>query len=162
MNSYQAIRCGPSLAAALLITVGLFGCGPRAGSGWSGFDGGNEQAVRTVLTQQADDWNKGDIEGFMQGYWKSDQLRFCSGGKVTRGWQATLDGYRVRYASRAKMGRLAFDQLVITPLADDVVFVVGRWKVTRDNSVGGMFTLIFRRIEGQWLIIHDHTSVDSS
>lgn len=158
----QTIRIGPSLAAALLISVGLLGCGPRAGSAWSGLGGSNEQAVRAVLAQQADDWNEGDIEGFMRGYWKSDQLRFCSGGKVTRGWQATLDGYRVRYASRAKMGRLTFDQLVVSPLADDVVFVVGRWKVTRDNSVGGMFTLIFRRIEGQWLIIHDHTSVDSS
>lgn len=118
-----------------------------------------EDAIRQVLQTQQKAWNDGDIDQFMQSYWKSDELTFSSGGKVTRGWQATLDGYKQRYTSRREMGTLAFSELEITPLGRDAALVLGNWRLTREaDTPGGKFSLVFRRIEGQWLIVHDHTS----
>ncbi len=142
--------------------AGLSGCAPGARPAWGAPDKAAQQDVRTVLKDQVGAWNAGDIDGFMAGYWRSDELRFCSGKTMTRGWQATLDRYHRRYSSRELMGRLTFDQLDFTALADDAMLVVGRWRVEREEAVGGLFSLIFRRFDSRWVIIHDHTSVDSS
>lgn len=120
-------------------------------------------ALRALLSAQAEAWNRGDLDRFMQDYWKSDELTFSSGGKIQRGWQATMDGYRTRYPDKAQMGQVAFDELDFTSLGPDAQLVLGRWRLTRDSGpIGGRFTLVFRRIEGQWKIIHDHTSRDAS
>jgi len=120
-------------------------------------------AIRQVLLTQQQAWNDGDIDTFMQSYWKSDELTFSSGGKVTRGWQATLDSYRERYSTRQEMGQLDFSDLEVTALGDDAALVLGHWHLTRDaDDLGGKFTLVFRRILGEWLIIHDHTSKSES
>jgi ketosteroid isomerase-like protein len=116
--------------------------------------------IEKVLQAQAKAWNEGNIDEFMEGYWKSDMLTFSSGGKTTRGWAETLANYKKRYPTREKMGKLQFDKLEITLLGADAVLVLGRWHLQRDNdSVGGAFTLVFRRIDGAWVIVHDHTSV---
>jgi len=122
--------------------------------------GADERAdIETVLTRQAAAWNRGDIDAFMEHYWKSDGLTFSSGGQTTRGWTPTKEGYQRRYPTREQMGRLEFSQLEFTLLGDSAALVLGRWQLTRDTaSVGGNFTLIFRRLDGRWLIIHDHTS----
>ncbi len=121
------------------------------------------RAIRDLLQAQAEAWNRGDLDRFMQDYWKSDELTFSSGGKIQRGWQATMDGYRMRYPNQAQMGRVAFDELEFTSLGPDAQMVLGRWRLTRESGVlGGRFTLILRRIDGQWKIIHDHTSRDES
>ena len=115
--------------------------------------------VEVVLDAQVEAWNRGDIEAFMQGYWNSEQLTFSSEGSTRRGWSATLARYRERYRSREQMGRLTFDNLNAQPLAADAVLVLGHWNVDRESGpIGGNFTLIFRRIDGRWVIIHDHTS----
>lgn len=115
-------------------------------------------AIEAVLYDQADAWNRGDIDAFMQGYWKSDKLSFSSGGKVTRGWQATRDGYTQRYPTREAMGKLKFSQLEVTPLGEDAALVLGNWHLERTEPVGGNFTLVMRKIEGRWVVAHDHTS----
>jgi beta-aspartyl-peptidase (threonine type) len=100
----------------------------------------------------------------MEHYWKSDDLTFSSGGKTTRGWQATLDNYRKRYPTREAMGRVSFSELEITPLGsstdeDGAAMVLGRWQLDGESEpVGGNFTLVFRKIDGKWVIVHDHTS----
>jgi uncharacterized protein (TIGR02246 family) len=115
--------------------------------------------LQAVLKQQADAWNRGDIDAFMEHYWKSDELSFSSGGQTTRGWQSTKENYQRRYPTPEKMGRLTFSQLEITPLGDSAAIVLGRWQLARDESpVGGNFSLVCRKIDGKWLIIHDHTS----
>ena len=115
--------------------------------------------VAAVLAQQAEAWNRGDIDAFMQHYWKSDELTFSSGGQTTRGWKSTKENYERRYPTREKMGQLTFSQLEVTPLDDSTALVLGRWRLARDESpVGGNFTLVFRKIDGKWVIIHDHTS----
>ncbi len=115
--------------------------------------------IEAVLAAQAVTWNRGDIDEFMKSYWNSDQLTFSSGGETTRGWTNTRDRYRKRYSTREQMGQLRFSDLETTLLGDSAVLVLGRWRLTHEiTSVGGNFSLILRRIDGKWLIIHDHTS----
>ncbi len=115
--------------------------------------------IESVLTAQQAAWNAGDIEGFMQGYWNSPDLRFASGGSVTYGFDETLDGYRARYDGADAMGRLSFTELDIEPLSEDAAMAFGRWRLDRETDApGGLFTLIFRKKNGDWVIVHDHTS----
>jgi beta-aspartyl-peptidase (threonine type) len=119
-----------------------------------------DQEIRSILDAQVVSWNKGDLEGFMTGYWKSPELTFFSGSDVTSGWQQTLDRYRKRYQSEGReMGKLAFSELQIKPAGDSAAWVRGRWKlVTSKETLGGLFTLIFQRTPDGWRIVHDHTS----
>jgi L-asparaginase / beta-aspartyl-peptidase len=114
--------------------------------------------IRAVLTQQAEAWNRGDIDAFMEHYWKSDELTFSSGGQTTRGWKSTKENYQRRYPTREKMGRLTFSQLEITPLGNEAALVLGQWRLEREEPVAGNFSVVFRKIDGRWVIIHDHTS----
>ena len=118
--------------------------------------------ITNLLDRQAAAWNTGDLEDFMQPYWQSPDLTFSSGGRVTRGWVPTLEGYRKRYPTRESMGHLAFSDLEITELGADAALVLGRWRLDRDDPVGGTFTLVMRKDEdaGRWVIIHDHPSRD--
>ena len=115
-------------------------------------------AIRKVMDDQAAAWNRGDVEGFMQGYWKSEKLTFVS-SRVTRGWQQTLDNYKRSYDTREKMGTLTFSDLEITILSKDAALVLGSWSLKRANDApGGKFTLIFRKFKEGWRVVHDHTS----
>jgi len=116
-------------------------------------------AVRAVLESQAAAWNRGDIEGYMEGYAKEDTTEFVSGDTIMRGWQAVLERYKARYDTRAKMGTLTFSELEIKPLSEYYIMASGRWQLTRDaDTPHGRFTLIFRRTGAGWRIVHDHTS----
>jgi beta-aspartyl-peptidase (threonine type) len=119
-----------------------------------------KDAVRQVLDAQVAAWNKGDLKGFMAGYWKSDNLSFFSGKDKTHGWQATLERYQKRYQAEGReMGKLTFDELEIEALGPDTAWVRGRWKVvTSKETLGGLFTLIFKKLPEGWRIVHDHTS----
>ncbi len=116
--------------------------------------------IRYVLDAQVAAWNRGDLDGFMAGYWNSDEMTFCSGGTVTKGWQATLDRYRKRYQADGKeMGKLTFDDVRIEVITSDVALVRGRWKL--DLSTGkpeGLFTLQMKRLPEGWRVVYDHTS----
>ncbi|NNE68004.1 MAG: SnoaL-like domain-containing protein [Pyrinomonadaceae bacterium] len=118
-----------------------------------------ENAIRDVINRQVDDWNKGDIEGFMEGYWKSPDLRFVSGNTVSKGWQAAYDRYKKGYDTREKMGTLSFSELEITVLNKKSAFVTGRFTLVRKKDTPtGLFTLVFRKLDGGWKVVHDHTS----
>lgn len=115
--------------------------------------------IRAVLRDQSDAWNAGDVERFMEYYWKSDRLTFSSGGIVTRGWAETLANYRRRYPTPERMGTVRFDAIEVFPLGADAAMVLGEWHLEREpDALHGNFTLVFRKIDGRWLIIHDHTS----
>jgi beta-aspartyl-peptidase (threonine type) len=123
-------------------------------------DGNAVAEIRAVLDAQVVAWNKGDLEGFMNGYWRSPELTFTSGATLTKGWDETLARYKKRYQSEGReMGTLAFSDLEIQTLGPDSALVRGQWKLTlKDASPGGRFTLILRRFPEGWRIIHDHTS----
>lgn len=122
-----------------------------------------EVDVRALLAAQSSDWNRGDIEAFMAGYWKSDSTTFAGAKGVFRGWQALLDRYRRDYPDRAAMGTLTFSDLEITTLAPDAAFALGHWHLDRASGpVGGVFSLVLRKFPEGWRIIHDHTSTVES
>jgi ketosteroid isomerase-like protein len=116
-------------------------------------------AIRAVLDAQTAAWNRGDIEGFMDGYARSDHIVFVSGSTLTHGWQTVFDRYKKNYDTRDKMGTLAFSDLDIKVVGKDAAFVTGRWQLTRyqDTPKGG-FTLIFRLTKAGWRIVHDQTT----
>lgn len=115
--------------------------------------------LRNIFDQQAKAWNRGDLKQFMESYWKSPELTFSGGGKTTRGWQETLKRYQKSYSTREKMGHLTFSDLEITILGPNAALVLGRWHLKREaDEPEGNFSVVFRRIGGKWLIIHDHSS----
>ncbi len=116
-------------------------------------------AIRAVLDAQRDAWNRGDIEGYMDGYERSEQTVFVSGDNLTRGWQTVLDRYKKNYNTREKMGTLTFSDLEITLPGKESAVVLGRWHLKRvGDEPHGRFTLIFKKTKQGWKIIHDHTS----
>jgi hypothetical protein len=117
--------------------------------------------LKGILEKQAASWNRGDIPAFMDAYWRSDKLTFSSGGKTTRGWEATRDQYLKNYPDRKTMGTLKFSELEVQSLDDHAALMLGRWHLTRDQPVGGNFSLVWQRIDGKWVIIHDHSSKDA-
>ncbi len=119
-----------------------------------------KEAIRQVLVDQVNAWNAGNLEGFMEGYWKSDDLIFTSDGRIRRGWQAALDAYREHY-TRDTMGQLSFSDLDIVLTGDNEAVVLGRWQVNEvEGNPSGDFTLVLRKFVDGWRIIRDHTSSD--
>jgi ketosteroid isomerase-like protein len=119
-------------------------------------------AVRAVLEAQSQAWNRGELEGYMDGYARSRDTVFVSGDDVTRGWQPVLDRYRKRYDSREKMGMLTYSDLEITPIGNDAAIALGRWHLKRaKDEPHGRFTLLFRKTKQGWKIVHDHSSAAS-
>ena len=116
-------------------------------------------AIKAVMDAQRDAWNRGDVEGYMDGYERSEKTVFVSGDNVTRGWQTVLERYKKSYDTREKMGVLTFSDLEINVLSNDSAVVLGSWSLKRANDQPhGKFTLIFRRTSKGWRIVHDHTS----
>lgn len=119
----------------------------------------DEQAILNILDQQTISWNKGDIDHFMDGYWKNDSLMFIGKNGITYGYTNTLNNYKKNYSDAGKMGQLKFTILHLNKLSSDTYFVVGKWYLTRTiGNIGGHYTLCFKKINGQWLIISDHSS----
>lgn len=115
--------------------------------------------ILAVVQRQVNGWNNGDIEAFMQGYARSDSLRFASGGKVTYGWTTMLERYRKGYPTRSAMGTLAFTDISVELLPPGAAMVFGTWRLKREkDEPWGLFTLLLKNINGEWRIVHDHTS----
>jgi ketosteroid isomerase-like protein len=103
-------------------------------------------------------WNKGDINGFMEYYWKSDSLKFIGSKGITYGWQKTYDNYINGYPTKEAMGILTFTIKEITQLSKTSIYVIGQWQLSKEKPSGGYFTLLWKKINGQWVIVADHTS----
>ncbi|WP_018148214.1 YybH family protein [Henriciella marina] len=145
------------LLAVILFAAGCAGS-PNAGSPASPMESAST-SIEAVVRAQAEAWNRGDIENFMQGYWPSPELRFASGGTVTRGFEQTLDRYETRYASREAMGKLSFSELETVQLSEDAAVLHGRWQLQRTSDApSGLLTLVFRKMDGEWQIISDTTT----
>lgn len=120
---------------------------------------GPEATIKTLLHRQTEEWNKGNLEGFMHTYWQSDSLLFIGKSGVTRGWQQTLENYKKGYPDTAAMGQLSFDILKVEKLSPDYFFVVGKWMLRRSmGNLSGHYSLLIRKINGQWKIVADHSS----
>ena len=142
-------------ASALLLVVLFVSCQQK-----TTIDKENiEVKILAVLNDQVRYWNEGDIEKYMAGYDRSDSLRFASGGKVSYGWESTLERYKNGYPDKSAMGLLTFSEIDITVISRDAAYVFGRWELQKENeNPWGLFTLIFRQTNDGWRIVHDHTS----
>ena len=119
----------------------------------------NELAVRKLLSDQSAAWNNGNIEEFMKGYWQNDSLMFVGKTGITYGWNNTLKNYKKGYPDTVTMGKLVFTLIHLQQLSPEYFHVTGKWHLQRSiGDVGGYFTLLFRKIKNQWVIISDHTS----
>ncbi len=146
----RMLRLG-MLLTALLALAGCAASPPAADT--------EAASIRAVLAGQSAAWNRGDIDGFMQGYWNSEQLRFASGDSVTYGWAAANQRYHAHYPDRAAMGALEFSDLDVELLAPDAAIVFGRWALQREHDrPHGLFTLVLRKTPDGWKISRDHTS----
>jgi ketosteroid isomerase-like protein len=141
------------------LTAGLTGGALSAATEIPPRNPNDDAEIRAVMSAQEAAWNRGDIDGFMNGYARSDATEFISGDKLTRGWQTVRDRYKKKYDSRAMMGTLHFSELKITRLSGDTALVIGCWRLDRKNDKPhGRFTLLFRRRPEGWRIVHDHSS----
>ena len=119
----------------------------------------DEKSIREILSDQTKAWNKGNLEDFMAGYWKSDSLLFIGKSGVNNGWQKTLENYQKSYPDTTAMGKLNFDLLELRQLSPEYFFVVGKWHLQRSiGNIGGHFSLLFNKINGKWKIVADHSS----
>jgi ketosteroid isomerase-like protein len=115
--------------------------------------------IRSLLDQQTEAWNRGDIEAFMAAYWKSDETEFVGANGVSHGWQALLERYRKNYPDRKAMGRLSFSNLEIHMVCADAAYAIWQFNLDReDDRPTGFFTLNFRRFAEGWRIVADHTT----
>lgn len=117
------------------------------------------EAIHAVLNQQVEAWNQGDIPNYMKGYWDSDSLRFSSGADITYGYHQTLERYQSKYTSKEIMGMLSFSDLKTEQLSETAAFTTGSWHLKRSRGdLNGRFTLVWKKINGNWRIVADHSS----
>jgi len=137
----------------LLLLLPLFLCFPSAAQET------NEHAIRQLLQQQQKAWNDGEIAGYMKGYWESDSLVFIGKNGPTYGYYPTLERYKKAYPDKQSMGNLKLAIISLRKLSDEYYFVIGKWALERTiGNLNGSFTLLFRKIQGKWVIVNDHSS----
>jgi hypothetical protein len=145
-----------------IVAIGLLllftTCQPSNQKGADKLNLNDEKSIREVLNKQVTAWNEGNIESFMQGYWKSDSLLFI-GSKITNGWDSTLARYKRSYPDKAAMGNLRFEIMRIDFISSDSYLVTGKYFLKREkDSPSGVFTLLFRKKNGLWVVVYDHTA----
>ena len=122
-----------------------------------------EKALIKIMKAQEFYWNKGDIQGFMEGYWNNTELVFVGKNGSTYGYQNTLENYKKGYPDKASMGQLHFDILHTQQWDKNTLQLIGKYTLTRENDQPtGYFTLLFRKIDSVWKIVSDHSSSSSS
>lgn len=124
----------------------------------SSFTAQDKTAILNLLSEQQNEWNKGDIPAFMKGYDRSDSMQFAGSKGITFGWEQTLTNYKLRYPDTVVMGKLNFEIMRINPISGDAAWLTGRYHLKRTiGDATGVFTLVLRKINGEWKIVYDHT-----
>lgn len=161
MLALRSVRCGLLLTAAILIPASLPPTSAtRTSAQQADPHSRDTQQIRQVLEDQQLAWNRGDVDSFMKGYWRSPELTFSGSGGIERGWEGVHARYLRNYPDRAAMGLLDFSGLEFRFLGPDATLVLGRWHLKREiGDVGGVYSLVLQRFPEGWRIVHDHTSV---
>lgn len=119
---------------------------------------GDKKSVLNFMQAQELAWNKGDIEGFMSYYWNNDSLMFIGKNGITYGWKNTYENYKKSYPTQLDMGNLTFDIVKIEQLNKTTMHIIGKWQLEKVKPSGGYFSLIWKKMNGKWFIVSDHTS----
>lgn len=116
-------------------------------------------AITKILDAQQANWNEGNVDAFLEGYWHSADLTFSGASGIARGWDGVLARYKKNYPDREAMGHLDFYELEFRFLGQDAALVLGHWHLSRaQGDIGGVFSLVWQRFPEGWRIVHDHTS----
>jgi hypothetical protein len=119
----------------------------------------DEVAILKMLQAQEKEWNNGNLDAFMKGYWQNDSLLFIGKNGPKYGYNVTLENYKKGYPDTARMGKFTSTILSMKKLSKEYYFVVGKWYLKRIvGDVGGYYTLLIRKINGEWVIVADHSS----
>ncbi|PYT48999.1 MAG: DUF4440 domain-containing protein [Acidobacteria bacterium] len=146
------------LASGFTVVLVVFGSVRLLGTPDKGRDA-DTRAINDVLSAQQSAWNRGDVDAFLVGYWRSPELTFSGSSGVSRGWDGVLARYKKSYPNHAAMGQLEFSDLEFRFLGPDAALVLGQWHLKRESGdIGGVFTLVWQKFPDGWKIIHDHTS----
>lgn len=130
-----------------------------SGSIYSQKENKMKATIEKIMHEQESAWNKGDIDGFMASYWNNDSLKFIGKKGITYGWKNTLDNYKKSYPNADAMGKLTFSIISVEKFSDTVCYVTGKWNLKRTaDELGGYYTLLWKKIDGKWVIVADHTS----
>ncbi len=142
-----------------LIVVAVFFLSSISGYGQNKSKG-SEAEIKKIIQEQEKAWNDGSLERFMAPYWKNDSLLFIGKKGVTYSWSKTLSNYQKSYSDKDKMGTLHFRLIKFEKINRTAYFVVGRWELIRpkEGDLSGHFTLLWRKIKGEWVIVADHSS----
>lgn len=117
------------------------------------------EEIKKLMNEQVVSWNEGDIPAYMQHYWQSDSMMFVGNKGVTYGWHETLNHYLKSYPNKATMGKLVFDNFTFQWIDTSNIIVIGSWQLERKKgNIGGYFSLLWKKINGKWKIVIDHTS----
>lgn len=153
----KRLKLNLALAIVLIISAITYSYAQKPAVGFK-----DAQAILRVMNNQQKSWNKGDLAGFMAGYWNHDSLVFIGKRGPSYGWEPVMSNYRKSYPDAAAMGQLQFDKLDVRVLSTRNAWVMGRWELTKEEkTVGGWFTLLFEKKNGQWVIVADHTGSDA-
>src|SRR2546427_3069371 len=145
-------------ASAFTVVLVVLGSVRLLGTPDKGRDA-DTRAINAVLSGQQSAWNRGDVDAFLEGYWRSPELTFSGSSGVARGWDAVRTRYKKNYPDTGAMGQLDFSELEFRFWGPQAALVLGRWHLKREKGdVGGVFTLVWQRFPDGWKIIHDHTS----
>lgn len=117
------------------------------------------EEIKHLLETQRQAWNNHDIETFMEGYWKSEDLKFYGKNGVTYGWDNTLARYKKAYPTKEHFGTLEFVLNDISSINKDAYYVLGEFHLKRSiGNADGIFMLVLKKIKGEWKIIADTSS----
>ncbi len=119
----------------------------------------NEKSIKAMLSAQVEEWNKGNIEGYMHGYWQNDSLLFIGAKGPRYGYGVTLKRYKEAYPDTEHMGKLTSTITRLQRLSNRYYFVVGKWELKRSvGDLSGSYTLLLKKIKKSWVVIADHSS----
>jgi beta-aspartyl-peptidase (threonine type) len=151
----------PRILAVLALLLALFAFAPRVPELRAAAEErlNDRVAITKILDAQEKNWNEGNVDAFLEGYWHSPDLTFSGTGGIARGWDGVLARYKKNYPDRAAMGQLDFYDLEFRFLGQDAALVLGHWHLARaQGDIGGVFSLVWQRFPEGWRIVHDHTS----
>ena len=152
MNN-KLLSCKITIILLILITFfGTYSCKQKDNSQ-------DSAAIRLVMQKAQEGWNSGNLDEYMESYWKSDSLIFVGGKKISYGWNTTFKNYQKTYPDKSTMGKLTFSHIQIFFKNNNTAVITGAWKLTREKDIlEGRYTLIFRKLPIGWRIVYDHSS----
>jgi hypothetical protein len=144
------------LIITFIISIIVTSCKPSANQSLEEI----KTEITKVMDAQETSWNEGNMEEYMQGYWKSDSLRFLSNNRLTFGWEQQLANYKKGYPDQSTMGKLKFEIISIEKLGDEAALVIGTYNLERleIEDAFGYYSLIWKKKNNRWLIVFDHSS----